>query len=160
MWSSTPVCARCAAHGRFIDDLWNGHVDALQRPNCAVPNTGSFLKNNQLAAMYYIPGMAIGSKLLSEQPGRDRAEHGALRKAVRLKSVLVSVNTEQLHIYNYYFTSEVSKLWYASVWLLHATRAAFNGTFEEEIKGIPYIHSRFNAQYQSLINGEIYFFKQ
>ena len=45
--------------------------------------------------------MAIRSKLLSEQPARDRAEHGALRKAVRLKSVLVRVNTEQLHIYNY-----------------------------------------------------------
>ena len=44
-------------------------------------------------------GMAIGSKLLSEQPARDRAEHGALRKAVRLKSVLVHVNTEKLHIY-------------------------------------------------------------
>ena len=43
--------------------------------------------------------MAIGSKLLSEQPARDRAEHGALRKAVRLKPVLVRVNTEQLHIY-------------------------------------------------------------
>ena len=26
-----------------------------------------------------IAGMAIGSKLLSEQPARDRAEHGALR---------------------------------------------------------------------------------
>ena len=48
--------------------------------------------------------MAIGSKLLSEQPARDRAEHGALRKAVRLKSVLVRVDTEQLRIYNYYFT--------------------------------------------------------
>ena len=58
--------------------------------------------------------MAIGSKLLSEQPARDRAEHGALRYAVRLKSVLVRVNTEQLH-YLYYFTSAVFKLWYASV---------------------------------------------
>ena len=57
--------------------------------------------------------MAIGSKLLSEQPARDRAEHGALRKAVRVKSVLVRVNTEQLH--NYYFTSAVFKLWHASV---------------------------------------------
>ena len=71
--------------------------------------------------MYYIhvdldqAGMAIGSKLLSEQPARGRAEHGALLKAVRLKSVLVRVNTEQLHIYNYYFTSAVFKLWYASV---------------------------------------------
>ena len=36
--------------------------------------------------------MAIGSKLLSEQPARDRAEHGAMHNAVRL-------NTEQLHIY-------------------------------------------------------------
>ena len=44
------------------------------------------------------PGMAIGSKLLSEQPARDRAEHGALLIAVRLKSVFVRVNTEQLHI--------------------------------------------------------------
>ena len=44
--------------------------------------------------------MAIGSKLLSEQPARNRAEHGALRNAVRLKSVLVRVNTEQLHVYN------------------------------------------------------------
>ena len=44
-------------------------------------------------------GMAIGSKLLSEQPARDRTERGALRNAVRLKSVLVRVNTEQLHIY-------------------------------------------------------------
>ena len=43
--------------------------------------------------------MAIGSKLLSEQLARDRAEHGALRNAVRLKSVLVRVNTEQLHSY-------------------------------------------------------------
>ena len=38
------------------------------------------------------PGLAIGRKLLSEQPSRDRAEHGALRNAVRLKSVLVRVN--------------------------------------------------------------------
>ena len=60
-------------------------------------------------------GMAIGSKLLSEQPARDRVEHGAVSYAVRLKSVLVRVNTEQLHIYNYYFTSAVCKLWYASV---------------------------------------------
>ena len=44
-------------------------------------------------------GMATGSKVLSEQPARDRAEHGALRNAVCLKSVLVRVNTEQLHIY-------------------------------------------------------------
>ena len=44
-------------------------------------------------------GMAIGSKLLSEQPAKDGAEHGALRKSVRSKSVLVHVNTEQLHIY-------------------------------------------------------------
>ena len=44
--------------------------------------------------------------------------------------------------YLYYFTSAVFKLWYASVWLLYGTRAAFNGTFEEEIKGTPYIHSR------------------
>ena len=44
--------------------------------------------------------MAIGSKLLSEQPARDRAEHGAMSNAaVRLDSVLVRVNTEQLHIY-------------------------------------------------------------
>ena len=43
--------------------------------------------------------MAFGSKLLSEQPARDRAEHGALHKAVHLKSVLERVNTEQLHIY-------------------------------------------------------------
>ena len=43
--------------------------------------------------------MAIGRKLLSEQPAKDRAEPGALRNAVRLKSVLVRVNTEQLHIY-------------------------------------------------------------
>ena len=48
--------------------------------------------------------MAIGSKLLSEQPGRDRAEHGALRNAICLKSVLVHVSTEQLHIYNYSIT--------------------------------------------------------
>ena len=89
-----------------------------------------------------MPGMANGSKLLSEQPARDRAEQGALRKAVRLKSVLVRVNTEQLHIYNYYFTSGGFKLWYASVWLLDGTREAFNGIFEEEIKGTPYIHSR------------------
>ena len=40
------------------------------------------------------PGMAIGSKLLSEQPARDRAEHGALRNADRLQSVLVRVNSE------------------------------------------------------------------
>ena len=65
--------------------------------------------------VFFISGMAIGSKLLSEQPPRDRAEHGALRKAVRLKSVLVRVITEQLHIYNYYFTSAVFKLWHASV---------------------------------------------
>ena len=68
-----------------------------------------------LASLYCITGMAIGSKLLSEQPARDRAEYGALRIAVRWKSVLVRVNTEQLHIYNYYFTSAVFKLWYASV---------------------------------------------
>ena len=43
--------------------------------------------------------MAIGSKLLSEQPARDRAEHAAMRKAVRLKSVLVRVNIEHLYIY-------------------------------------------------------------
>ena len=48
---------------------------------------------------YYSTGTAIGSKLLSEQPARERAEHGALRNAVRLKSVLVRVNTEQLYIY-------------------------------------------------------------
>ena len=60
-------------------------------------------------------GMAIGSKLLSEQPARDRAEHGALRKPVHLKTVLVRVNTEQPHIINYYFTSAVFKLWYASL---------------------------------------------
>ena len=75
--------------------------------------------------------MAIGSKLLSEQPARDRAEHGALRKAVPLKSVLVSVNTQQLHIY---ITSHQR---FSNC----GTRAAFNGTFEEEIKGTPYIYS-------------------
>ena len=42
--------------------------------------------------------MAIGSKLLSEEPARDRAEHGALRYAVRLKSVLVRVNTEHQYL--------------------------------------------------------------
>ena len=46
-----------------------------------------------------ITGMAIGSKLLSGQPARDGAEHAALRNAVRLKSMVVRVNTEQLHIY-------------------------------------------------------------
>ena len=52
-----------------------------------------------------------------------------------------------------YTTSAVFKLWYASVWLLYGTRAAFNGTFEEEIRGTPYIQYilGFNAQYQSLI---------
>ena len=57
--------------------------------------------------------MAIGSKLLSEQPARDRAEHGALRKAVRLMSVLVRVNTEQLHIYNWTigWNNVVSHIW-------------------------------------------------
>ena len=37
-------------------------------------------------------GMAIGSKLLSEQPARDRAEHGAMSNAVRLNSVLVRIS--------------------------------------------------------------------
>ena len=46
--------ARCAAHVRFIDDMWNGHFDALQRPNRAVPDMGSVLKNNQLAVLHTI----------------------------------------------------------------------------------------------------------
>ena len=63
-----------------------------------------------------IAGMAIGSKLLSEQPARDRAEHGALHKAVRLKSVLVRVNTEQLYISGFQIVvrKRVTFRWYAS----------------------------------------------
>ena len=69
--------------------------DFLDRSN------GNSLKNaNHLETLHRsIPGMAIGSKLLSEQPARYRAEHGALRNAVRLKSVVVRVHTEQLYIY-------------------------------------------------------------
>ena len=40
---------RCAAHVRYIDDMWNGHLDALQRPNREIPDRGSVLKNNQFA---------------------------------------------------------------------------------------------------------------
>ena len=40
----------------------------------------------------YIAGMAIGSKLLSEQPAGDRAEHGAVGNAVRLNSVFVRIS--------------------------------------------------------------------
>ena len=36
--------------------------------------------------------LAIGSKLLSEQPARDRTEHGAMSNAVRLNSVLVPIS--------------------------------------------------------------------
>ena len=46
--------ARYSAHVQFIDDMWNGHFDALQRPNRAVPDRGSFLKNNKLALLYNI----------------------------------------------------------------------------------------------------------
>ena len=44
------MCCTCS----FIDDIWNGHVDALQRPNCAVLDKGSVLKNNQLAVLHNI----------------------------------------------------------------------------------------------------------
>ena len=70
--------------------------------------------NANILSTYCTSGMAIGSKLLSEQPARDGAEHGALRSGDRLKSVLVRVNSEQLHII-YYFTTAVFKLWYASL---------------------------------------------
>ena len=74
--------------------------------------------------------MAIGSKLLSEQPARDRAEHGALGNALRLKSVLVLVSI---------LSSCMSLLLYISGFqiavrkhvTLYGTRVAFNGTFEE-----------------------------
>ena len=46
--------ARCAAHVRFIDDMWNGKFDALQRPNRAEPDRGSILKNDQLAVLHNI----------------------------------------------------------------------------------------------------------
>ena len=31
--------------------MWNGQFDALQRPNRAVPDRGSLLKNNQFAVL-------------------------------------------------------------------------------------------------------------
>ena len=46
-----PFVLECSAHVRFIE-MWNGHFDVLQRPNRAVPDRGSVLKNNQLAALY------------------------------------------------------------------------------------------------------------
>ena len=41
-----------------------------------------------------IAGLAIGSKLLSEQPARDRAEHGAMCNAVRLNPALVLISIQ------------------------------------------------------------------
>ena len=49
---STERLQRCAAYVRFVDGIWNGHFDAVQRPNRAVPNRGSVLKNNQLAVLH------------------------------------------------------------------------------------------------------------
>ena len=34
--------------------MWNGHCDALERPNRAVPDRGSILKNNQFAVLLNI----------------------------------------------------------------------------------------------------------
>ena len=34
--------------------MWNGHFDALQGPNRAVPDRGSVLKNNRFAVLYNI----------------------------------------------------------------------------------------------------------
>ena len=59
-------------------------------------------------------GMTIGSKLLSEQPARDRAEHGALRNAVHLQASVCACRCSAA-AYLYYFTPEIFKLWYASV---------------------------------------------
>ena len=104
--------------------------------------------------------MAIGSKLLSEQPARDRAEHGALRKAARLKSVLVRVNTEQLHVSILLYISgfqivvrkRVTFRWYASSFQRNIWRRNKRYT-RTYILG-------FNEQYQKSKYGEIYFFKQ
>ena len=110
------------------------------------------LREVAFTVVYSRPGH--WGKLLSEQPPRDRAEHGAMSNAVRLNSVLVRISIQYWAAANlYYSTSAVFKLWYTSVWLLYGMRAAFNGTFEEEVKGTPYILYilRFNAQYKSLI---------
>ena len=45
------IILRCDTHIRYIDDMWNGHLDALQRPNRAVPDRGLVLKSNQLAVL-------------------------------------------------------------------------------------------------------------
>ena len=34
--------------------MWNGLLDALQRPSRAIPDRGSLLKNNQLAVLHNI----------------------------------------------------------------------------------------------------------
>ena len=93
--------------------------------------------------------MAIESKLLSEQPARDRAEHGAMHNAVRVDSVSVPISI---------LSSCISLLLYINGFqivvrkrvILYGTRAAFNGIFEEEKVHRTYILG-FNAQYQSLI---------
>ena len=54
------LTARCAADVQFIDDMWNGHFDALQRPNLTVPDRGSFLKNNQLTILHNILSIVGG----------------------------------------------------------------------------------------------------
>ena len=51
---TTERLQRCAAHVRFIDDMWNEHIDALQRPNLAFPDRSSVLENNQLAVVHNI----------------------------------------------------------------------------------------------------------
>ena len=54
MHESMERLQRCAGLVLHIDDMWDGHFDALLHPNRAVLDRGAVLKNSQFAVLQNI----------------------------------------------------------------------------------------------------------